>query len=147
MRFLGFLFFYETNPPGPLINRLTWVCWNIRFRGNIRKISDYAQANTERSKEIKFSKIQNCLTLRGVLPASLLSLHASPCLEREYNFFFFICELLQHRPTVFVSFLMGQIVKKFRLRAVLDCGESIFSNLKFEYLCEIEFVSKNILAW
>ena len=43
--FLTFCFFYETNPPGPVINRLKWFSWKIRFRGDIRKIS-YAQSQT-----------------------------------------------------------------------------------------------------
>ena len=55
-------FLYETNPPGPLINRLKWFCWKICFRGDIREISDSAQANTARSQKINFVKI-SCDTL------------------------------------------------------------------------------------
>ena len=57
-----------------------------------------------------------------------------------------ICELLQHSPTFFVSFLNGKLVKKVLLRAVLACAESNVSNFKFEYLREKEFLRKTILA-
>ena len=36
------------------------------FRGEIHEKSDYVQANTARSHQIKFSKIQKWLTLRWV---------------------------------------------------------------------------------
>ena len=35
------LIFHELNPPGPLINRLKWFCWKIRFCRDIREISDF----------------------------------------------------------------------------------------------------------
>ena len=53
--FLAF-FFYETNPPKLLINRLKWFCWKIRFRGDIHEISDSAQTNTVRSQTVFFSQ-------------------------------------------------------------------------------------------
>ena len=43
-------FFQESNPPGPLINRLKGFCWKIHFRGDIREICDSAQTNTARSQ-------------------------------------------------------------------------------------------------
>ena len=49
--FFGF-FLYETNPPGPLIKRLKWFFWEIRYYGDIREISDSAQTNTEQSQQI-----------------------------------------------------------------------------------------------
>ena len=51
-----------------------------------------------------------------------------------------MCELLQHSPTFFVSFL------KVKLCAVIACAESNFSNFKFEYLRENECLRKTILA-
>ena len=51
---------------GPLINRLTWFCWKIRFREDICEISDSAQTNTARSQTLRRQ------TLVGVLPASIL---------------------------------------------------------------------------
>ena len=30
-------FFQKSSPPGPLINRLKWCCWKIRFGGDIRE--------------------------------------------------------------------------------------------------------------
>ena len=50
------------------------------------------------------------------------------------------------KPNIYVSFLKGWLVKKFRLCAALACEESNFLNLKFEYLCKIEFLRKTILA-
>ena len=45
-----FCLFYELNLSGPRpINRLTWFLFKIRFRRDIREISDSAQANTTRS--------------------------------------------------------------------------------------------------
>ena len=42
-------------PPGPLINRLKWRFLKIRFIGDIREISDSAQANTlRRIRKINF---------------------------------------------------------------------------------------------
>ena len=41
------LFNAELNSPGPLIK---WFCWKIRFREDIRDISDSALTNTERSR-------------------------------------------------------------------------------------------------
>ena len=52
------IFFYETNPPRTLINRLKWLGWKIRFRGDIREISDSAQANTACAE---FCRHQFCL--------------------------------------------------------------------------------------
>ena len=57
-----------------------------------------------------------------------------------------MCELLQSWPTFFVGFLKGQLVKKVRLCAVLACAELNFSNLKFEYLLENEFLRETVLA-
>ena len=37
-------------------------------------------ANTARSRQLNFLKIQKWLTLRGVLPSTILSVQASPCL-------------------------------------------------------------------
>ena len=53
-------FYHESNPSGPLINRLKWFLLQIRFRGDIREISDSAQVN------IAWSKTLRRLTLRGV---------------------------------------------------------------------------------
>ena len=53
--------------------------------------------------------------------------------------------LYKPKPTFF-DFLKGQLYKKNRLPAVLACAELNFSNFKFEYLRENEFVSKTILA-
>ena len=39
-------FFNELNPPRPLVNRLNWFCWTIRFCGDIRDISDSTPTNT-----------------------------------------------------------------------------------------------------
>ena len=46
-------FFHESNPYGPLINMLQWFLLKVRFRGDIRELSDTAQANTARSKTLK----------------------------------------------------------------------------------------------
>ena len=35
-------FFHKLNPPRPLINRLKWFRWKVRFRRDIREISDSA---------------------------------------------------------------------------------------------------------
>ena len=63
-------------------------------------------------------EIQNWLTLCGVSPASILSLQASACLDKEHKFF---------------SKYMRTISKKFL-------------NLKFENLCKNESFSKTIFA-
>ena len=54
--------------------------------------------------------------------------------------------LYKPKPTFFVRFLKGLLVKKLQLRAVLACAESNFSKFKFEYLCENEFLRKTIVA-
>ena len=38
-RFFGNFLFYESNPSGPLINRLKWLCLDICFRGDIQNLS------------------------------------------------------------------------------------------------------------
>ena len=43
--------FHESNPYGPLINRLKWFSVKIRFRGDIHEISDSTQTNTARSQK------------------------------------------------------------------------------------------------
>ena len=63
--FCHFLF-HESKPSGPLINKLNWFCLKIRFCEDIRKISDFAQANIVRSLKLKYPQIQNLLTLQGV---------------------------------------------------------------------------------
>ena len=42
-------FFHKSNPSGPLVNMLKWFLIKIHFRGDIREISNSAQANTARS--------------------------------------------------------------------------------------------------
>ena len=120
-----FCLFYELNLSGPRpINRLTWFLFKIRFRRDIREISDSAQANTTRSWTLcrlklhrvdsvqantarsetfffyeyiwetwwffkKIAQIQSWPTLRGVLPATIFSLQASRCFDKEKYFFFF----------------------------------------------------------
>ena len=61
---LAFFLFRESNPPKPLINRLKWFCWKVRFRGDIHEISDSTLTNTAR--KIKFAEVQKWLTLLGV---------------------------------------------------------------------------------
>ena len=71
----GIFLFHELKPSGLLISRLKWFCLKFRSRGS-RKIrlravlacaeSDSWQANTARSQKLKYSQIQNWLTLRGV---------------------------------------------------------------------------------
>ena len=60
--------------------------------------SDSAQYNTVWSQGLP--QIQKCLTLRGVLPGTILSLQASPCLHWEYYIFFklyvYYCNIAQH---------------------------------------------------
>ena len=90
MRFFDIFLFHEWNPSGPLINSLKWFCLKISFHGDIRKKIDSTQAITARSQQLNL-KIQKCI---------ILPLQASPCLE-------YICELLQHSPTFFVSLLKG----------------------------------------
>ena len=46
--FLNYLF-HESNPSGPLINRLKWFYFKVYFHGNIRKICDSVEANTART--------------------------------------------------------------------------------------------------
>ena len=46
-------FFHESNPYGPLINMLKWFLLKVRFCGDIRELSDSAQANTARRKTLK----------------------------------------------------------------------------------------------
>ena len=48
--FFGIFFLLELYPSGPLTNMLKWFLLNIRFRGDIREISDSAQANTAQSQ-------------------------------------------------------------------------------------------------
>ena len=48
--------FYESNPPGPLINKPKWFC----------EISDSAQAKTAWCQKILLAEIQNWLALCGV---------------------------------------------------------------------------------
>ena len=38
-RFVGIFLSHESNPSGPLINRLKWFCLKIRFRGDIQILS------------------------------------------------------------------------------------------------------------
>ena len=76
--FLNYLF-HESNPSGPLINRLKWFYFKVYFHGNIRKICDSVEANTARtpphantaqSQQLNFPKIQKWLILRRFgLPA------------------------------------------------------------------------------
>ena len=47
------ILFHESKPSGPWINRLKWFCLKVRFRKDIREISDSAQGNTAQSQ--KFS--------------------------------------------------------------------------------------------
>ena len=57
------LFFQESNPSGPPNKQVKMDSLKIHFRGDIREISDYAQANNAQSQTL-------CrLTLCGVLPA------------------------------------------------------------------------------
>ena len=68
--------FHESNPSGPLINRLKWCCLKIRFREDIREIGDSAhstQANTARSRKLKYRTPRD-VSLRRVLPGTILSL-------------------------------------------------------------------------
>ena len=58
-----------------------------------------------------------------------------------------MCELLQHSPAFFVSFLKGQLGNKIWLCAVLACEDSNISNFKYEYLRENEYLRKNILVF
>ena len=39
----GIFLFHESKPSGPLINRLKWFCFKVRFRGEIREKFDSAQ--------------------------------------------------------------------------------------------------------
>ena len=53
--------FYESNSPGPLIDRLKWFCRKIRFRGDIREITDSALTITPyvfRLRGIEFLKLK-----------------------------------------------------------------------------------------
>ena len=59
-RFVG-IFFHETNPPRSTKNRQKKFGWKNHFRGDVREISDFAQAKTARSQKIKFAEIQNWL--------------------------------------------------------------------------------------
>ena len=67
-------FYHESNPSGPLINRLKWFLLQIRFRGDIREISDSAQVN------IAWSKTLRRLTLRGVDSAQANPFFKTECL-------------------------------------------------------------------
>ena len=67
-------------------------------------------------------------------------------MNEKRNTFKNICELLQHSPTFLLAFLRASLSKKVRLRTLLACSESNFSNFKFEYLCEKEVLRKTILA-
>ena len=42
--------FMNRTHQSPLINRLKWFCWKVRFRGYIRKIRDSALTNTAGSQ-------------------------------------------------------------------------------------------------
>ena len=72
--FLAFFLFHELKPSGPLKNRLKWFCFKIRFCEDIREKFDSAQANTARSW------IPRSVSLRRVLPGTIVSVQASPCL-------------------------------------------------------------------
>ena len=50
--FCQFLF-QESKPSWPLKNRQKWFCLKIRFREDIREISDSAQANTVQSRTLR----------------------------------------------------------------------------------------------
>ena len=43
--------FYETNPPGPLINKLKWFCWKNSFREDIGILS--SKNSTSRSVSLR----------------------------------------------------------------------------------------------
>ena len=77
--FRQFFFFYKRTHR-PLVTRLKCFVLKIRFRRDICEISDSAQTNTARSQTLRRQ------TLVGVLPASILSLEASSCLDRASKF-------------------------------------------------------------
>ena len=56
------------------------------------------------------------MTQRGVLPASDLSLQASPCLKRELYIFLNTCELCQPGQTCFIYISLVYLKKKSYLK-------------------------------
>ena len=76
------IFFHESTLPGPMINRLKWFCWKIRFHRDICGIRDStpkqffgyrislrnlgSHVDLSFFYEKHFLKIQNLLTLRWV---------------------------------------------------------------------------------
>ena len=85
----GVFFLYESNPPGPLINRLKWFCWKISTCRDIRKLSDSPQTYTVESDSAQANTAQiwtlHSLTLPRSQkiqicgnPKSWLTLHRVP---------------------------------------------------------------------
>ena len=81
--FLAFFLFHESNPSGPLIHRLKWFPFKVRFRGYICKISDSAQANTARNQTL------HRLTLCVVRTISFENPKLANTAQNETIFFFF----------------------------------------------------------
>ena len=51
----------ESNPPGPLINRLEWFCWKMCFRGDNREICDSALTITLSGvRKLNWKKLKKC---------------------------------------------------------------------------------------
>ena len=107
----------ETNPPGPLINRLKWFCWKICFRWDIRT----AQSQTRR------------LTLCRIKEIFLAfeNLHLQGIYSKVHMLIF---------QNIFCHF------SKIQNWLKIHCAGSKFSNLKFEYLRENGFFCRTILT-
>ena len=66
----------------------TNTAWcQAQCRLTLRGVSELNFLETPKVTNAARSQTSRILTLFGVLPASVLSLQASPCLEIEYNFF------------------------------------------------------------
>ena len=121
-RLFGLFLFHESNPPGPLINRPKWFRWKIHFRGDIREISmtphwltlrGIIKLNLRNPKVTNTARSQaprpSWLTLRGALSTHILSLRASPCLERENSIYL---KYVLPMATFFICFLMASLSNK-----------------------------------
>ena len=120
------IFFYETNPPRTLIKRLKWLGWKIRFRGDIREISDSAQANTACAE---FCRHQFCL--------------CRPLLALIENIKKYM-GTISIQPKIFCYLFKGLACQKVSTPRTLTLRGVEFFKIKIQYLRENEKVRETV---
>ena len=108
-------------------NQVKWCCWKIRFRGDIREISDSALTNTAPARSFAFT---NFVFAGLSLPW-----------KKILNFCFNKCELFQHRPTFFFS-----LFKSFDSALTNTAWSRNFSNFGIKYHSKNEKVRETVFV-